>query len=68
MVTLWLEVTLTVTISSNINYKMLDEINYPLYPFPNLNLTIVEVYGCNFIPHFAGHLIIIHAENKVNPC
>ena len=40
------------------------------YPFPNFNGAVVEVWEIirNFISHFAGYVIAIHAGIKLNPC
>ena len=58
-------------ISNHIHYNVWDEVTYP---FTNFNREVIEVWGwiCNFIPHFAGHVItypcwdekLIHVINK----
>ena len=41
-----------------------------IYPFPNFNIYIVEVWKeiSNFIPHLLGMWLFIHAAIKVNLC
>ena len=54
-------------ISNYIHYKVWDEITDP---FLNINSATVEVkeWISNFIPHFSGHVILIHAGIRVKPC
>ena len=53
--------------SNYIYAKVWDEITYP---FPNFNGGTIDVWKwvSNFIPHFTGHVMLIHNAIKVKPC